>query len=329
MMQATRAPLSGVFAAALVAGVLVASPASAQEGDVQALKKDAAAKVDDMKSKQSASEQKKAEAPEPSAEQLAKLDSLLTSMGNMVADAGRALERLDAEGTTLEQAREQADFIDQQATAYGERYQGFNDYFDQEFNSPQEGVDNGGDEKKAPEEKKNDLFEDAGPDIPVSEYVPEAERMLTEMRADLSKALDQLARARQNKDAVKLNYVNEQVTTMKGILRISEDAFINLQEAMSSNALEKARYEFGKIRVSHRKMKELAAAVQNAKGAEASYTGGTDVQLEVDQAIVGGDPYYGNQEFFTAPQSGVVDSGDDGVGSEDPPDARPQPASPT
>jgi myosin heavy subunit len=318
----------GTVATSLVVGLLGGAPALADdEAEKKQLVDDATTKVSGMNQKQAEVEQKlqDLEVKEPDPEKMKQLTSLISSMGTMVGQAGEALEDMRDANTSLDEMRTKHKYIDEQATQHNERYGDFQNDFNVLFNAPQQGVKQDGAQKP----EKSDLFEDAGPDIPVSEYVPQAESMLTEMRTELSKVLDQLARARQAKDAVKLNYVNEQVTTMKGILRISEDAFINLQEAISSNALEKARYEFGKIRVSHRKMKELAAAVANAKGAEASYTGGTDVQLEVDQAVVGGDPYYGNQEFFNAPQSGVVDSGDDGVGAEDQPDARPQPASPT
>jgi hypothetical protein len=186
-------------------------------------------------------------------------------------------------------------------------------------------------EPKAPEptRRDEDLFKDeSGRDVPVSQYIPLSDQSLQEMRKELTDALSTLKSARDAKDAVRLNCVNDKITAMKGILRISEDAFISLQEAASSNANDKARYEFGKIKVARMRMGKLSADASNCAGAEATYTGGAEVVLEEDQELLGTDPYYGYGDFFASPEDYIVGGDQTLPGDNSPIDARPPPASP-
>ncbi len=167
------------------------------------------------------------------------------------------------------------------------------------------------------------------------EVVPEDKRMersgewLVEMRGLLTKGLDRLREAREQKDAVLLTCVNEQVTGMKGILRVSEDAFIALQEAQANKASEKGAYEFSKIRVSRVKMKDLYQAALNCAGAEATVSN-TTVDVEIDPSIAEDDPYYGDPDFFYTPADTLADGSSGELGdTEDPPYVRPPPASGT
>ena len=146
------------------------------------------------------------------------------------------------------------------------------------------------------------------------------------MRTSLTKGLDELKDARSKKDAVQLTCVNEQVTAMKGILRVSEDAMVALQEALAGNDTEHSRYEFRKIQVSKRKMDDLLQAAVNCAGAEATESN-TSVEMEIDPSLAIIDPYYGNPGFFFDPSTVLV-SGDTGqIGHQDPPTVRPPPAS--
>lgn len=160
-------------------------------------------------------------------------------------------------------------------------------------------------------------------DVPVARFQQTAEEYLGEMRAALSKGLEILREAREDMDAVRLQCVNDKITTMKGILRISEDANISLQEALATRATERARYEFNKLRTSRNKMAEQLSAAQNCVGAEASYTGGSDLEVDIDPAILAQDPYYGDPGFFFAPEEGLANPPSDDLGGDEPPHARP------
>lgn len=179
----------------------------------------------------------------------------------------------------------------------------------------------------APTQEEEDA-EDPAAGVPSAKYLDVAQESVASMRSSLTKGLEELKQAREKKDAVELTCVNEQVTAMKGILRVSEDAFVSLQEAQSANDTERARYEFRKISVSKRKMDDLLQAAINCAGAEAS-SSNTSVEMEVDPNLAIIDPYYGDPDFFFNPSTTLIE-GDSGViGDEDPPDVRPPPASGT
>jgi hypothetical protein len=179
-------------------------------------------------------------------------------------------------------------------------------------------------DKPVQEERDED---DPAAQVPSSKYLEVAQDSLGVMRANLTKGLDELKDARDKKDAVQLTCVNEQVTAMKGILRVSEDAIVSLQEALASSDAERSRFEFRKIQVSKRKMDELLQAAVNCAGAEASESN-TSVEMEIDPSLAEVDPYYGDPSFFFDPAEALV-SGDVGqLGQDqDPGQVRPPPAS--
>lgn len=167
------------------------------------------------------------------------------------------------------------------------------------------------------------LFQPKDEEVPVARFQERSNEYLVEMRAALTRGLEILRETREDMDALRLQCVNEKVTAMKGILRISEDANISLQEAIATRATERARYEFNKIRTSRNKMAEMLSAAQNCVGAEASYTGGSDLTVEVDPSVIAQDPYYGDPDFFFTPEDSLTDPSGDELGGDDPPEARP------
>lgn len=145
-------------------------------------------------------------------------------------------------------------------------------------------------------------------DVPPEKMVSEANKSLEEMRAALSRAMDVLAKARESKDVIRLNCVNEKLTPMKGILKIAEDALIGLQENIATGNVEAASYEYSKIRISHEKVSTLMVQAVNCIGAEATYTGDTEVDLDVNPDVTGADdPYYGDPQILVDPAYNVVD----------------------
>ena len=141
-----------------------------------------------------------------------------------------------------------------------------------------------------------------GIDIPQDRWVSYAEKATEEMQSSYNKGIDLLAEARKSKDAVRMNCVNEKVTAMKGILRVAQDAKSNLKNAMAINDLEQAKEELKKIRMGRSRLQEALTGANTCSGAEASYTGGTQVELEVDP--VSSNP--ASQVNYEADSSGNV-----------------------
>jgi hypothetical protein len=53
------------------------------------------------------------------------------------------------------------------------------------------------------------------------------------MRGSLSKVLGYFEEAREQRDVLKLNCVNEKLTAIKGLLRVSEQAAVTMMEALA------------------------------------------------------------------------------------------------
>ncbi|MBN2361438.1 MAG: hypothetical protein JXR83_18450 [Deltaproteobacteria bacterium] len=162
------------------------------------------------------------------------------------------------------------------------------------------------------------------------EMLKEAQKYLEEMRQALARALEVLTKARESKDVIRLNCVNEKLTPMKGILKIAEDAFIGLQENIATGNREAAGYEYSKIKISHEKISTLLVQAINCVGAEATYSGDTELSVDIDDEIAGGDPYYGDPQILVDPTQTTVDGkpGDEAIGEEPNVVVRPPVASP-
>ncbi len=102
------------------------------------------------------------------------------------------------------------------------------------------------------------------------------------MRDILGKLIDHLETARQDRDVMLLNCINEKLTAVKGLLKISEQADVSMQEATSRKDSEAAGHEFDKIRIALGKSEELSAAAQACVGELAVYSGETEVEVEMD-----------------------------------------------
>lgn len=87
---------------------------------------------------------------------------------------------------------------------------------------------------------------------------------VTEMKKALKSVLSKLEEARRGKDVVKLNCVNERLTQIKGLLRISEQADVNMQEAMARN--ENADGEYSKVTIARQKITQLREEAEQCIG---------------------------------------------------------------
>jgi hypothetical protein len=179
-------------------------------------------------------------------------------------------------------------------------------------------------EKDADKGKKSKSAIFAGanlPEVAPARFLPDGEVAIQEMRTALRIGLDTLRQARQAKDAVRLNCVNDRITAMKGIMKISEDAYIALQEAMATSAIENARYEFGKIQVSRQKMRDLKTQAENCAGAEATFSGDTNIEVEEEPSAAVTETYYDpstESSFFDESNTGesVSNGLDEGLSGE-------------
>ena len=119
-----------------------------------------------------------------------------------------------------------------------------------------------------------------------SDKIDTASTYLGEMKDVLTAVLDLLKDARAEKDVIKLICINEKLTSVKGLLRISEQADITLQEAVAKGEKDTATHEFHKIAISHQKIKILKTEAEQCIGELAFAVGKTTVEVEIDKDMV-------------------------------------------
>lgn len=113
---------------------------------------------------------------------------------------------------------------------------------------------------------------DSGSLVDVAAKVPDAEKVqrsaeaVARIRVVLKDALTKLEEARNTKDVVKLNCVNEKLTQIKGLLRISEQSDVALQEAIARGEAQAANHEYTKVTIARQKVDQLRAEAEECIG---------------------------------------------------------------
>jgi hypothetical protein len=136
-----------------------------------------------------------------------------------------------------------------------------------------------------------------GPTLPKASEVPDKEKLergtqaLASMREVLREVLEKLEEARRSKDVVKLNCVNEKLTQIKGLLRISEQADVAMQEAIARREITSAEHEYTKVMIAQQKVAQMRSEAEQCIGQLAFRTDeNLSVEVEEPQDLPGGDP---------------------------------------
>ncbi|MCY1033203.1 hypothetical protein OV207_17220 [Corallococcus sp. BB11-1] len=132
---------------------------------------------------------------------------------------------------------------------------------------------------------------DRAGDVPDSEKVARSTQALGTMREALRQVLEKVEEARGTKDVVKLNCANEKLTQIKGLLRISEQADVALQEAVSKQEAAPGEHEFTKVMIAQQKVGQLRSEAEECIGQLAFRTDeNLFVEVEEPDNLPGGDP---------------------------------------
>ncbi|HUB09236.1 MAG TPA: hypothetical protein VMB50_19690 [Myxococcales bacterium] len=98
------------------------------------------------------------------------------------------------------------------------------------------------------------------------EKLSRSDDAVTQMQKILREVLDRLEEARKERDLVKLNCINEKLTQVKALLRIAEQSYVGLQEAVARAANDNAEHEFAKIEIARQRVAELRAEAEQCIG---------------------------------------------------------------
>jgi hypothetical protein len=101
--------------------------------------------------------------------------------------------------------------------------------------------------------------------LPDAEKIKLADEDIARMRQVLKQVLSRLEDARSEKDVVKLNCVNEKLTQIKGLLRVSEQAVVSLQDLVAGKD-EGAEAESAKITIARVKVDQLHSEAEECIG---------------------------------------------------------------
>jgi hypothetical protein len=99
--------------------------------------------------------------------------------------------------------------------------------------------------------------------MPSSEKVKLAGASMSGMQDTLRFTLEELKRSYEAKDIEQTNCIKERLSTIKGLLRISEEAEINLSEAVVSGQVDDVNHEFVKITMAASRVSDLRSQVAN------------------------------------------------------------------
>jgi hypothetical protein len=113
---------------------------------------------------------------------------------------------------------------------------------------------------------------------------------IKKMREVLTRLLAMLEEARKERDIVKINCVNEKLTAVKALLRIAEQADVNMQEAVVKNERVTVSHEYEKISIAYQKVMILKSEAEGCTGLVAWYPGETNIEIEEPKGMPGGDP---------------------------------------
>lgn len=126
--------------------------------------------------------------------------------------------------------------------------------------------------------------------VPDPEKVKTSAESVGRMRGALKDVLQKLEEARNTKDVVKLNCVNEKLTQIKGLLRISEQSDVQLQEAVAKKETATAEHEFTKVTIARSKVEQLRAEAEQCIGQLAFRTDEISVEVDIPDYLPPGDP---------------------------------------
>ena len=108
-------------------------------------------------------------------------------------------------------------------------------------------------------------------------------------------AQTKLDKARENKDVIQLNCVNDKLSGIKGFLKIAEQAKKGLEEAIKKNDQDLIYHEFTKVTIATMRVENWRLEVEGCVGELSQYTGKSELSVQTDPNIREDNP--ANAEF--------------------------------
>jgi hypothetical protein len=98
------------------------------------------------------------------------------------------------------------------------------------------------------------------------------------------------AKAKKDKDIVKLNCVNDKATQLKVHMTVTDQSMSSLSIDIAKSDDTARQHEFTRISILYQKVVTLGTEAEQCIGEDVSYVGATRVDVEIDPSIPPGDP---------------------------------------
>lgn len=138
------------------------------------------------------------------------------------------------------------------------------------------------------DEANVDFRKDAPPTA--QEILSQSKDYYRKMQDVQKRILGLQAKAKRDRDVVKLNCVNDKLVNVRGLQTVSDQAMTTLNMA-NSNSDESGRlHEFTRLTILYQKVVTLGTEAEQCIGEDVSYVGATRVDVEIDPSIPPADP---------------------------------------
>jgi hypothetical protein len=121
----------------------------------------------------------------------------------------------------------------------------------------------------------------------LDDMLAEGERSVQYMNQTARDVLDTLAVARKANDFARMNCIGTALTSIKGLLRISDQNSLSLRERVIGRDRAGAEHEFVKIRIARQKVTELLGRARSCGGpsGDTVFEGGAIVEKQFDDDL--------------------------------------------
>jgi len=116
--------------------------------------------------------------------------------------------------------------------------------------------------------------------------IKRAQQKISEAKKQLGTTRKLLEKARsEEKDIAKINCINDKQAAIKGFLKVAEQSYVKLKQAVSDDDDEAAKHHYTLVAVSHQKVQKLKEEADMCAGEVKRYAEGTTVDVEVEEGL--------------------------------------------
>ena len=129
----------------------------------------------------------------------------------------------------------------------------------------------------------------------LEQMLSSGEKMVAEMKGKSEEILDAYAEAQKQKDFVRINCIGDSLTTMKGLMRLSEENLMSLKMKVIARDRSGAEHEFVKLSIASGKLGDMYAQAKGCGGptGETVFEGAPVVERRFDKDLPTDDPRAG------------------------------------